>query len=108
MTALTIALLASLGAAFEKVQQVITAAAAATDETDTIGQCPDCGAEIQRQDSTLVKSKVQIFKGPNYTTAYRCPNAPLGRDRSLYGERCTAGTVYDKTGVLAETEVEEV
>jgi len=105
MTALTIALLASLTGAVERLRQVITVPT--PDETDTIGQCPDCGTEIQRQDSTLVKSKVQIFKGPNYTTAYRCPNAPLGRDRSLYGERCTAGTVYDKTGVLAETEVDE-
>jgi len=104
MTALTIALLASLTGAVERLRQVITVPT--PDETDTIGQCPDCGAEIQRQDSTLVPSKVQLFKGPNYTEAWRCPNAPLGRDSSL-GKWCTAGTVYDETGVLAETEVEE-
>jgi predicted RNA-binding Zn-ribbon protein involved in translation (DUF1610 family) len=47
---------------------------------DTVGYCPECGAEIQRRDSCTVTRRVNITPGPPLTSGYRCPNTVLGRN----------------------------
>lgn len=52
----------------------------ATDPEDVLGLCPYCGAEVQRQDATTIRTTVNVTPGPALTSGYRCPNAVLARD----------------------------